>query len=258
MRLTFEGGTTGLDLLLDTRSTPSFTFKALADDLEPGKSIADLQEVVLVEGKAHLNVDVSSNGHSPHEMAADLSGKVSFSLEDAKIPKVYVEFLSADVLGWMARTVTFEDSYTTLNCVMTSFDVDQGVAKSKLMFADGPQLSIEGDATVDLGQETIDMAMYPTQKKRVTSSTSTIKITGALADPDVETSSSRAGTAAVVGGAILIPQVIIPVFLIEQLWKRVFSSDNDTGCADFIAEHEAQQQEEPKQQQKEPKRHPGR
>jgi hypothetical protein len=138
MRLTFEGGTTGLDLLLDTRSTPSFTFKALADDLEPGKSIADLQEVVPVEGKAHLNVDISSNGHSPHEMAAGLSGKVSFSQEDAKIPKVYVEFLSADVLGWMARTVTFEDSYTTLHCVMTSFEVNQGVAKSNLMFADGP------------------------------------------------------------------------------------------------------------------------
>jgi hypothetical protein len=243
MRLTFQGGTTDLDLLLDTRSTPSFTLKMVADDLELGKSIAELQEVVPVEGKAHLNVDISSNGHSPHEMAADLSGKASFSLEDAKIPKVYVEFLSADVLGWMARTVTFEDSYTTLHCVMTSFDVDQGVAKTNLMFADGPQLSIEGDATLDLGQETIDMTMYPTQKKRVTSSTSTIKITGALADPDVETSSSKAGTAAVVGGAILVPQVVIPVFLIEQLWRRVFSSDNDTGCADFIAEHEAEQQE---------------
>jgi hypothetical protein len=243
MRLTFEGGTTDLDLLLDTRSTPSFTLKMVADDLELGKSIAKLQEVVPVAGKAHLNVDISSNGHSPHEMAADLSGAVSFSLEDAKIPKVYVEFLSADVLGWMARTVTFEDSYTTLHCVMTSFDVDQGVAKSNLMFADGPHLSIEGDATLDLGQETIDMTMYPTQKKRVTSSTSTIKITGALADPDVETSSSKAGTAAVVGGAILVPQVVIPIFLIEQLWRRVFSSDNDTGCADYIAEHEVKQQE---------------
>jgi len=244
MRLTFEGGTTDLDLLLDTRSTPSFTLKVVADDLELGRSIAELQEVVPVEGKAHLNVDISGNGHSPHEMAADLTGKVSFSLEDAKIPKVYVEFLSADVLGWMARTVTFEDSYTTLHCVMTNFDVEQGVAKSNLMFADGPQLSIEGDATLDLGQETIDMTMYPTQKKRVTASTSTIKITGALADPDVETSSSKAGTAAVVGAAVLVPQVVIPVFLIEQLWKRVFSSDNDTGCADFIAEHAAQQQEE--------------
>ena len=243
MRLTFEGGTTDIYLLLDTRAMPAVKFKVLADDLELGKSIAQVQEVVPVEGKAHLNLDISGKGNSPHEMAADLSGKVSFSLENAKIPKVYVEFLSADVLGWMARTVTFEDSYATLNCTMTNFDIDQGVAKSNLMFADGPQLSIEGDATLDLGQETIDMTMYPTQKKRVVSSTSKIKITGALADPDVDTSTSKAGTAAVVGGAILVPQVVIPVFLIEQLWKRVFSSDNDTGCADFIAENEAKKQE---------------
>jgi hypothetical protein len=87
------------------------------------------------------------------------------------------------------------------------------------------------------------MTMYPTQKKRVTASTSMIKITGALADPDVDTSRSKAGTVAVVGAAVLVPQVVIPVFLIEQLWERVFSSDNDTGCADFIAEHEAKRQE---------------
>jgi uncharacterized protein involved in outer membrane biogenesis len=251
MRMTFEGGTTDLDFLLDTRSTPSFTLKVLADDLELGRSIAEVQDVVPVEGKAHLNVDISGKGHSPHEMATDLSGEVSFSLENAKIPKVYIEFLSVDVMGWMARMVTFEDSYSTLHCTMTSFDIDQGVAKSKFLFADGPQLSIKGDATLDLGQETIDMTLFPTQKKRVTSSTSTVKITGALADPDVDTSTSKAGTAAVVGAAVLVPQVVVPVFLIEQLWKRVFSSDKGTGCADFIAEHAAQQQEEATQQQEE-------
>lgn len=196
-----------------------------------------------VEGKAHLKIDFKSSGHSPHEMAANLSGEGSFSLEQAKIPKVYIEFLSVDVLGWMTRMVTFEDSYSTLNCAMTSFDIDQGVAKSNLLFADGPQLSIDGSATLDLGQETIDMTVFPTQKKRITSSTSTIKITGPLADPDVETSTSKAGTVAAVGGALLVPQVVIPVFLIEQLWKRVFTGDDDTGCAGFIAEHEARQQE---------------
>ena len=242
MRLTFEGGTTDLDLLLDSRNTPSVTLKVTADDLVLGKMISDLQEEVPVTGKAHLNIDITSKGHSPHELASDLSGEVSFSLENARLPTIYVEFLSADVFGLFTRMVTFEDSYTNLNCVMTGFDIDQGVMTSNLLFADGPRLAVEGTATVDLGQETIDMELIPEQKKRFVSNLSAIKVTGPLADPDVETSSTQA-VAATVGMAIVVPQIIIPVFLIEQLWKRVFSSDDDSGCTNFIAEHKAEQQE---------------
>ena len=125
---------------------------------------------------------------------------------------------------------------------MTGFDIDQGVMTSNLLFADGPRLAIEGTATVDLGQETIDMELSPEQKKRFVSNLSAIKVTGPLADPTVETSSTQA-VAATVGAAVIVPQIVIPVFLIEQLWKRVFTSDSDAGCADFIAEHEAKQQE---------------
>jgi hypothetical protein len=242
MRLTFEGGTADIDLLLDTRSTPSFTLKMVADDLELGRSIAELQEVVPVEGKAHLNVDISGNGHSPHEMAADLSGKVSFSLEDAKIPKVYVEFLSADVFGFLFRSITFEDSYATLNCVLTGLEIDQGVAKTVLLTGDGPRLAVEGTATVDLGKETIDMVLLPKAKKRIGLDYSRITVTGSLADPDVEATGTGAATAAAVGGVMLIPEIIIPVFLIEQVWK-FFSSNDDTGCSDYIEEHQVEIEE---------------
>jgi uncharacterized protein involved in outer membrane biogenesis len=248
MRLTLEGGTTDLNFLLEIHDTPSFTLTVLADDLILGSTIAKVQDMVPVEGKAHLNVDIKSSGNSPHEMAANLSGETSFSLEEAKIPKVYVEYLSVDVMGWMARMVTFEDSYTTLHCVMTTFDVNQGVAKSRIFFAEGSQLSIGGDATLDLGQETMDMTLLPKQKKRIAASTSTIRISGPLADPDFETSTSKGAATVAVGGAVLAPQIVIPIFLVEQLWKRVFSSEKDTGCADYIAQHEAQQQETQQQQ----------
>jgi|GEM_PF-1122369 len=242
MRLTFEGGATDLDLLLDSRNTPSFTLKVTADDLVLGKMISELQKEVPVKGKAHLNIDINSEGHSPHELASELSGELIFSLENARLPTIYVEFLSADVFGLFARMVTFDNSYTTLNCVMTGFDVDQGVMSSKLLFADGPRLSIEGTASVDLGQETIDMELLPKRKQRFHSNISAVKVTGPLKDPDVKTSSSKA-VATTVGAAVIVPQIVVPVFLMEQLWKRVFTSNDDSGCANFIAEHEAGQQE---------------
>jgi uncharacterized protein involved in outer membrane biogenesis len=242
MRLTLEGGTTDLELELDTRNTPSVTLKITADDLQLGKLIAKAQEAVPVEGKAHLNIDITSTGHSAHELASDLSGKLSFSLENARVPKKYVEFLTADLFGFLFRSFTFEDSYATLNCVVTGFEVDQGIAKSVLMFGEGPRLAVDGTATVDLGQETIDMVLFPKTKKRLGLDYSSITVTGSLADPDVETSGTGAATAAAVGGVILIPQVIIPVFLIEQVWQ-FFSSNDDTGCNAYIEKHKDEVEE---------------
>ena len=242
MRMTFENGTTDLEFELDTRNTPSVMLKVTADDLLLGKMMARAQEEVPIEGEAHLKVDLTSTGHSPHELASDLSGKLSFALEDARVPKKYVEFLTADLFGFLFRSVTFEDSYAKLNCVVTGLEVDQGVAKSVLLFGDGPTLAVEGTATVDLGQETIDMVLLPKPKKRLGLDYSSITVTGSLADPDVETSGTGAATAAAVGGVMLIPEIIIPVFLIEQVW-RFFSSDDDTGCSGYIEEHQVEIEE---------------
>jgi uncharacterized protein involved in outer membrane biogenesis len=236
MQLVVEGGTTDLEFELVTRNTPSVRLKVTADDLLLGKLIAKAQEEIPVEGKAHLNIDITSTGHSAHELASDLSGKLSFSLENARVPKKYVEFLTADLFGFLFRSVTFKDSYATLNCVMTGFEVEQGVAKSVLLIGDGPNLAIEGTATVDLGQETLDMVFLPRPKKRIGLDYSRITVKGPMADPDVEATGTGAATAAAVGGVILIPQVIVPVFLVEQVW-RFFSSDNDTGCNDYIEKH---------------------
>jgi len=38
---------------------------------------------------------------------------------------------------------------------------------------------------------------------------------------------------------MLIPKIIVPVFLIEQVWQ-FFSSDDDTGCSDYIEEHQVE------------------
>jgi uncharacterized protein involved in outer membrane biogenesis len=236
MQLVVEGGTTDIELELVTRDTPSVKLKVTADDLQLGELIARAQEEVPVEGKAHLHIDITSTGHSAHELASDLSGKLSFSLENARVPKKYIEFLTADLFGFLFRSVTFKDSYATLNCVMTGFEVDQGVAKSVLLIGDGPSLAVEGAATVDLGQETLDMVFLPKPKKRIGLDYSRITVKGSLADPDVEATGAGAATAAAVGGVILIPNIVVPVFLIEQVWK-FFSSDNDTGCNDYIEKH---------------------
>ena len=81
------------------------------------------------------------------------------------------------------------------------------------------------------------MVLLPKPKKRLGLDYSKITVTGSLADPDVEATGTGAATAAAVGGVILIPQVIIPVFLIEQVWS-FFSSNDDTGCSTYVEKHQ--------------------
>ncbi|UCH41448.1 MAG: AsmA family protein [Gammaproteobacteria bacterium] len=237
VRLGIEGGTTFLELELDARGTPSVSLKVMADDLLLETLVARMQQEVQVKGKAHLNVDISSSGHSAHELASELSGKLSFALENARVPKKYIEFLTADLFGFLFRSVTFEDSYTTLSCVLTGIEIDQGVATTRLLFGEGNRLAVEGTATVDLGQETIDVVLLPKSKKRIGLDYSRITMKGSLKNPDVEATGTKAATVTAVGGVLLVPQIVVPVFLIEQVWKA-FSSDDDTGCSNYVEEHQ--------------------
>jgi uncharacterized protein involved in outer membrane biogenesis len=239
MRLTFEGGITDFELELDARNTPSVSLKLTGDDLLLEETIARVQEEVPVKGKVHLKVEIVSSGFSEHELASNLSGKLSFSLEKARVPKKYVEFLTADLFSFLFRSVTFEDSYATLHCVLTGIEIDQGVAKTVLLFGDGPRLAVDGSATVDLGQETIDMVLLPKAKKRLKLDYSQITVKGPLANPEVKATGTVAAAATTVGGFILLPEVVVPVFLAEQVWK-FFSSDDKTGCSDYIEDHKVE------------------
>jgi hypothetical protein len=100
-------------------------------------------------------------------------------------------------------------------------------------------LSIDGTATLDLGQETIDLVLLPEQKQRLRKDTGALTVNGPLNNPQVETSTGGA-VAATVGGVILIPEIIVPVFLVEQVWKLV-TSDDDTGCTEYLEAHNIDQ-----------------
>ena len=137
--------------------------------------------------------------------------------------------------------ITFEDSYTNVDCLLMDFDVDQGVAKSNLLVADGPTLKIEGEATVNLGLETIDMVLLPKQKQGFYTHISSVKIDGPLRDPSVHTSAGKAAFVGV-GGLALIPEVVVPLGLIDMLWKKLFSSNKgSTGCTELVAKYREQQ-----------------
>ena len=123
---------------------------------------------------------------------------------------------------------------------MMGFDVEQGVAESNMMVADGPTLLIKGRTTLDLGKETIDMVLLPEQKQSVYSNMSPVNVKGPLMNPDVEAMSNKAA-ATNIGVLVVAPYLAISNFLVHEVWKETGSGNNKSdGCAKFIAEQKAQ------------------
>jgi len=235
MRLVAEGGPTDLDLVIDTRTTPSISLKLTANDQKLGYWLAQVQNEVPVDGFADYHIVLNAKGETPHDMAAGLNGHVALAFENARVPRRYVEMLSADVFGWALGKVDKGDKYSNLDCVLAKFNINDGIATSSLLVADGPRLAIEGTMTLNLATETIDAVFLPKQKKHLFSRITPVRLTGDMRDPDVH---AVPATVAIknIGPLVLIPYVAIPVAVLGKLWESLDDKDNvGGGCATLQA-----------------------
>ena len=235
MKLVAEGGPTDLDLVIDARDTPVISMKLTADDQKLGHWLAQVQDQVPVDGFANYHIVLDASGKSPHELAASLNGYVALAIENTRVPRRYVEILSVDVFGWALGTVDRKKKYVNLDCMLAKFDIDDGIAKSSLLAADGPRLALEGTMTLDLGKETIDAVFLPKQKKKLFSSIEPVRLSGDMRDPKVRAIPAKAA-ARNIGSLVLVPYVAIPVTFLGKLWGAVDDKDKyGGGCANLQA-----------------------
>jgi uncharacterized protein involved in outer membrane biogenesis len=235
MKLVAEGGPTELDLVIDARDTPTISMKLTADDQKLGHWLAQVQDEVPVDGFVNYHIVLDGSGESSHELAASLNGHVALAVENARVPARYVAILSGDVFGWVLDKRDREKRYTNLNCMLAKFDINDGIATSSLLVADGRRLALEGAMTLDLGEETIDAVFLPEQKKRLFSKIAPVKLTGDMRDPDVHAIPAKEA-ARNIGALVLLPYVAIPVTIIGKLWSTVDDKDqHGGGCANLQA-----------------------
>jgi len=231
VKLEFESGPSTLDLEINARQRPVISLKVTGNDLMLGPVLAQIQNEVPVEGYVNLQIDVSAGGDSPHALLSSLDGKISFGLENARVPRKYVEYLAVDVFGWVVSATTRRDPYANLDCVMGAFDINDGVATSNLLAADGPTLALTGTAVLDLGDETLDMTLLPKQKQHLFSGLAPVHIKGPIRDPAITALPVKSAVTSL-GSLVLMPampMVAIPAILGEKLWASLDDHDKQGG-----------------------------
>ena len=251
LRLVFEGGNTDIDLDVRANAIPEYRLVVKADDVTLGPLMAQIQDQVPIRGYTNIDLDLKTEGRSPHEMASNLSGNVSLGLENARIPRDYVELLSIDVFGWViSRAGARQYEHMDLNCLLLSFTVDGGAVRSETFLADGPRLGLGGQIEMDLGAETLDIVIIPKQKKHFFSSISPVTVEGPMKQPTVTAIPVKAALQEI-GTMALLPGVMIPARAIGKLWSLVDDGDQvGDGCAGLeelrdAAENQAHQDKAP-------------
>jgi uncharacterized protein involved in outer membrane biogenesis len=139
----------------------------------------------LLEAKGDTEVKVTGAGETPRQILATLSGHTALIIREGKIDNAYWELITADVA---TQFLPFLDQSNRgkLNCMVSRFDIEHGVATSKAMLVDSDRVIVAGEGTITLAKQELDLKLTPQPKNPSLISLSVpLLISGPVTDPTV-------------------------------------------------------------------------
>ena len=198
----FQAGISGGQLVLSSvvnaaGKTPAVTLRTNADGIS-GNDLLGLLGLdgVLGGGSANLALDLNGQGDSLRDLMGTLGGAAQLHMAGGYINNEFARFLLADMTQMIA---TGGQGGAGVSCLVTSFDVKNGIATSKKTVIDAPGAAIVGSGKINLGKETIGMRFEPVAKQIGLSQFAVpVDVVGALGSPSVQPD-AVAGATKVVG-----------------------------------------------------------
>lgn len=139
----------------------------------------------LLEGKGDTTVKVRGTGKTPRQILATLGGHTALIIREGKIDNAYWELIAADVA---TQFLPFLDQSKRgeLTCMVSRFEIKQGLATSKAMVIDSDRVIVAGEGTIKLATQELDLKLTPKPKNPSLISLSVpLLITGPARDPSV-------------------------------------------------------------------------
>jgi hypothetical protein len=230
LRFTYAGGALNIRFGLHATKPPAYRLNVAADDLILGPMMTQVQKNTPIEGRTNVKLDVTTSGYSAHQLAANLDGAINVELENARLPPEIIDYLFIDVFGWAFSKTINRDKYINLNCVVAHFTAAHGELESRLLVADGPNMSAGGRVDLNLRDETISAVLLPKQKRRLFSAITPVRLSGPIKSPHVLAIPAQAAIQEI-GTLALSPTIYLSTRLLGKIWSAVRSGgDVGKGC----------------------------
>jgi uncharacterized protein involved in outer membrane biogenesis len=156
-----------------------------------------------ITGSLGGSAELSAAGRSPREMLANLNGSFGVAMEGGTMSYVADRLAALDLAG-VAKWLAGDDEPIELQCMISLFDVEQGVARPSIMLLASEDTDIWGDGEINLREGTVGLELEAEPREaRVGVLRSPIRIEGDLGSPSVGPApgplAARGATAAILG-----------------------------------------------------------
>ncbi|MFC6654271.1 AsmA-like C-terminal region-containing protein [Roseibium salinum] len=158
----YGGSGTGTVTLNGAAATPEIAAKVSLSQLNAYPLLRDAAEFDWIEGKAAIDLDVTSQGASEQALVQGLNGTASYQFADGalrgiNIPQM-VRGLSIDtLLGWQENPSAKTD-FSTLEA---TFLIENGIARTEDLLLVGPLLHMTGKGTTDMPAKRLALRVEP-------------------------------------------------------------------------------------------------
>jgi uncharacterized protein involved in outer membrane biogenesis len=160
-------------------------------------------------GNLEVYADLTGIGDSPHAIAASLGGSLGLAIAGGTIDNRLLGSLLGKVLDSLnVLNLVGKGGSSELKCFGMRMDAQHGTGAIKALALSSSLLTMTGVGTVNLGPETLTMALRPQAKVAGTGLVIPVAVSGPIRDPvvkvnDLGAAEANAGTVAgaVIGGA---------------------------------------------------------
>jgi len=141
-----------------------------ASQVDLGAMLDELGAAKAVEGMLRAEIKARATGDSIGELMAGLNGRTVFVLTDGRIYNKYIDLLGGGLLREFYRLMTpysQKEAFSQLTCHANHFDIQDGLAVSKVWVTDTKYTTVRGAGEIDLARERVDMAFRMSPKKSI-------------------------------------------------------------------------------------------
>ncbi len=138
-------------------------------------------------GKIDGRIKLSGRGNSLQEMLASADGTSYMVLSEGRVSGLLLEIAGLDAMEALGLYFGADnDTKVPIRCLATDFEVESGVARSKIAVLDTQDTLIEGDGSIDLGEERLDLVFTPHPKDvSFLNFRSKVHVEGRFVDPSI-------------------------------------------------------------------------
>ncbi len=136
-------------------------------------------------GNVQLDLALSGAGQSPHEIAASASGHLGLAMAGGDIDNQLVAGLLGNVLrsANLGAELGGNLGRSKVNCLALRVDATHGEATVRALVIDTTRLHVEGDGTMNLGNETLSLQLRPLARFGGTGVAVPVRVAGTFLAP---------------------------------------------------------------------------